>query len=425
MKNKLSALIFLIIIYPLSALSEIAVSTNWVCDIAGTIPLTGSGSSHSAACQSAIGGAVSAGYWYPVGDIQAYGSSSCSYIEWYEGNPNDPRGRKYPGIFNCTSHTSSYDCGLKKDDPAMFGTSSGLSCNALGCETQSSGYFLQGTGSNVLYDMVYTGNACVDGVPKDGSSPVPAPEGVFDQTTQYGDEVCAVINGQTVCTGSTVENRSGCGTFNGQPWCQDDYNTVQPGHCESVGDNGGVMCVSGESSPPAPDNGSIGQPANPDVSVLTPSGTVNNYYSPTTVSNSVSTVGSGGGSTGGGDSGGGSTGGDSGGATASEIGEQLGCEGDDCQQDYTKADQSYSDVDIAGAKQRFVDSINGLKDTALQSFNADFQLGSVSIEPIVFDLGPLGVFQITDLSSWLDYLIPLGYVMLIISFFHAFQIVIP
>lgn len=109
-----------------------------------------------------------------------------------------------------------------------------------------------------------------------------------------------VAGGDTVGCGSR-ENKN-CGEFNGDRVC---VGAIPPGTCVSF-ESGGVACVqqgdgSPPASPPAPNNGTTGTPAEPDGVVEAPTATggvlVGHYYGPGTVagSGSAPTVGAPGG----------------------------------------------------------------------------------------------------------------------------------
>lgn len=95
---------------------------------------------------------------------------------------------------------------------------------------------------------------------------------------------CVTMNGVTACH---TEEDTNCGTVNGVPVCVD---ALPPGDCFSMGSEG-YVCASTAGTPPAPDNGTPGQPAEADL-ILTDlqSGSVFNYYNSTTSSNSSTTV---------------------------------------------------------------------------------------------------------------------------------------
>lgn len=108
-------------------------------------------------------------------------------------------------------------------------------------------------------------------------------------------------NGTSLC----VEENSNCGTFNGERVCASEAPST--GQCKKLV-SGGYLCVQGASTPPAPDNGEEGQPAQPDGQLKKPgtgnsSGNTYNYYNSSTVNNSTGEGpgGTTGGTTGGGD----------------------------------------------------------------------------------------------------------------------------
>lgn len=80
--------------------------------------------------------------------------------------------------------------------------------------------------------------------------------------TPPDDRHCAIAFGIKVCdkpSNSNGEGGSSCGEVNGQAICPDK---MPEGGCVSAADT--VACTPSAGSPPAPDNGTPGQPANPD-----------------------------------------------------------------------------------------------------------------------------------------------------------------
>lgn len=86
------------------------------------------------------------------------------------------------------------------------------------------------------------------------------------------------------------EQRRNCGIYNGNRVC---VESTPPGGCVAYGD-GGAACrgtnngADPPATPPAPNNGTPGTPAEPDAQVVSPSGSTVNYYTSTTVSGSSS-----------------------------------------------------------------------------------------------------------------------------------------
>lgn len=106
---------------------------------------------------------------------------------------------------------------------------------------------------------------------------------VTPQTQGDGTEAqCASAGGRTVC----IEDGTQCGYYNGERVC---IAAVEDGQCVDT-PSGGRMCATNAGTPPAPDAGTPGVPAQPDAQIGgKPAGgnqTTNNYYSSDTVNNS-------------------------------------------------------------------------------------------------------------------------------------------
>lgn len=90
-----------------------------------------------------------------------------------------------------------------------------------------------------------------------------------------------------ICVDKGTQNKN-CGIYNGSRVC---VESVPPGGCVSY-PGGGVACkgpsggTSPPETPPAPNNGTPGEPAEADATVSSPGGSTVNYYSSTTVSGS-------------------------------------------------------------------------------------------------------------------------------------------
>lgn len=142
-----------------------------------------------------------------------------------------------------------------------------------------------GGSSCTMVNGVYTGSQ----VPSD--DPAPPPKGQAGDCTATG-------SGGFAC--SEANHGKNCGTFNGDEVCP---QSIPPGTCVSF-ESGGVACTT-SSTPPAPNNGTPGQPAAPTGKVSYTSQdssghnvtTTTNYYSSTVVNassgGSVDTNGSG------------------------------------------------------------------------------------------------------------------------------------
>ncbi|RZO82769.1 MAG: hypothetical protein EVA65_16525 [Oceanococcus sp.] len=90
------------------------------------------------------------------------------------------------------------------------------------------------------------------------------------------DQNCGTINGEAVCVGQP----DGCGTFNGVSMCPDDQG------CYDM-PSGSRVCPDGVQTPPAPDDGTPGQPADPDGEITDGDGNTFNYFGPGTVDGST------------------------------------------------------------------------------------------------------------------------------------------
>lgn len=109
---------------------------------------------------------------------------------------------------------------------------------------------------------------CESQGPGDGELPPGYPGQPFEDSDGDGiddtapkDRFCGIAFGLKVCDKSSQGQPGGssCGEVNGQTICPDKMPT---GGCVSAGD--AVVCDNNAGSPPAPDNGTPGQPASPD-----------------------------------------------------------------------------------------------------------------------------------------------------------------
>lgn len=118
-----------------------------------------------------------------------------------------------------------------------------------------------------------TGRSCgATGVPHDEYVPEVLEDSPNScQTNASGDLVC-------------MEESTNCGLYNGDRICMD---TVEDGECVSYA-SGGTACfvdTGGATAPPHPDDGTPGQPADPDMQ-LEGGGDTINYYNEETTNNS-------------------------------------------------------------------------------------------------------------------------------------------
>lgn len=132
-------------------------------------------------------------------------------------------------------------------------------------------------GGECFARLSFTGDQC-------GAEPDATSETLVDQP---GSTNCVAGDGVTVCAATSSQN---CGTVNGQAVCLD---SVPPGACTFLG-NGGMVCASSASSPPAPTDSGGMSPATPDGTFTAgsddTSDTTYNYFGPGTVSDSGTPV---------------------------------------------------------------------------------------------------------------------------------------
>lgn len=145
-----------------------------------------------------------------------------------------------------------------------------------GCEAlvASPTGFAACAGGQCFARVAFTGNQC-------GAEPDATGEVLVDEP---GNTNCVAGGGVTVCAAQSSQN---CGTVNGQSVC---LNSIPPGRCTFLG-NGGMVCASSASSPPAPTDSMGSSPATPDGSfnargASNESGSDFNYFGPGTVASS-------------------------------------------------------------------------------------------------------------------------------------------
>lgn len=102
-------------------------------------------------------------------------------------------------------------------------------------------------GGECFARVVFTGDQC-------GGEPDATGEDLVDEP---GDMNCVSGDGVTVCAAQDSQN---CGTVNGETVC---LNGIPPGRCTFLGD-GGMVCASSASAPPAPTEMDGMTPATPD-----------------------------------------------------------------------------------------------------------------------------------------------------------------
>lgn len=191
---------------------------------------------------------------------------------------------------------------------------------------------------------------------------------------------CVRVGATKVCASETKKN---CGSINGQYMCLGEATAPKPSNPCLTKEDGSSVCLKGTPTPPAPDNGTPGQKANPDaeLTLTTPSGgtmTIVHFNQPTTSGSSTngqggSTGGGTGGSAGGGQTGGGDTGGNgsgSGGGNGTGNGNGT-CESEECEGgEFTAPDGEYDFDDlsqeVADAKERLKEKYQSIRDEAKQ-----------------------------------------------------------
>ena len=102
--------------------------------------------------------------------------------------------------------------------------------------------------------------------------------------------ICQSAGGTMICDTQSAAGAN-CGSYNGDQVC---VQSVAPGTCASFR-GGAAVCqqaagTSAVQSPPAPNNGTAGQPAAPDETVTSSAGTVNYYSSATVARSSAATT---------------------------------------------------------------------------------------------------------------------------------------
>lgn len=136
-------------------------------------------------------------------------------------------------------------------------------------------------GGECFARVEFTGNQC-------GAEPDETGEVLADEP---GTTNCVSGGGVTVCAAQSSQN---CGTVNGQSVCLD---TIPPGRCTFLG-NGGMVCASDATAPPAPTDSGGMDAAMPDGAFTAAGNEAEeqeyNYFGPGTVASSgTSTSGSG------------------------------------------------------------------------------------------------------------------------------------
>jgi len=129
-----------------------------------------------------------------------------------------------------------------------------------------------GSGGGAVFTGVVTNENCDSGEPQ-----------VAEEDLEEGESCTAVGDGEYCASPNSGDGQ--CGYMNDTYIC---LNRVTPNECKPLGD-GGTVCGASAGTPPAPDDGTRGQPAAPDGTVQSQQGstaTTHNYYNSTTVSNS-------------------------------------------------------------------------------------------------------------------------------------------
>lgn len=194
-----------------------------------------------------------------------------------------PNGSAYPSQWqqNLTAATDAEGC---PSCPPAGDTITGLlpsriapsgSIDVFGCEFKATG------------PRVCTSTGCIAEVVSTGRPSSSTQQGSNAEKAAEGS--CKVDGGAQVCAEPRTDGRN-CGTVNGDRVCID---AAAPGQCVAY-QSGGVACVvsgstpnaAAPSTPPAPNNGTPGQPASPAAEVTDGSNTAN-YYPPSTVSGST------------------------------------------------------------------------------------------------------------------------------------------
>lgn len=297
-----------------------------------------------------------------------------------------------------------------------------------------------------LYKL--TGETC--GAPGSGGAIDPA------NTSTANNQDCATnSNGVKVCV--TAPN---CGTVNGESVCLGSAPT--PGNCTST-PKGNVYCTAtdwtggGLNSPPAPDNGTVGDKANPDASIGGPQGSsggssggsgggggsnvVVNQYGPCTLASStndqpplgsnVSCSGNGNGSSSGGSGGNGSSGGGDSLSGGTDCSSPPSCSGDAvqcyqateewnivCAYQRPSDDSTTTDVDagLTSAKNAGTPTSSVLQksgdDIDVSSWYSAQSVSGCSVQDVTLNLGRAGSVSV-PLSSYCSVFQDLGLLVLV------------
>ncbi|MDY6948555.1 MAG: hypothetical protein SXG53_22870 [Pseudomonadota bacterium] len=129
------------------------------------------------------------------------------------------------------------------------------------------------TGASCVYTQTQTNENCGPSAPEEEEPPPPG-------------EACTASGEVQFCRGNEDEDEN-CGFLNGEFICLDQ---TEDDGCQVMGD-GSRVCGPQAPTPPVPDNGTPGQPAEPDEVIQTPDNTFN-YYNNNTVNNSARPPGS-------------------------------------------------------------------------------------------------------------------------------------
>lgn len=233
---------------------------------------------------------------YTAGGVSCSGASSpgagqvaiCTYTEYWqcptcsEHNRNGSEGAGVE-VTSFSEDCPPDPCDSKSGKVASVGLDAvddlylNNACNN-GCKVQRSGQMMTlrpkaggGVSSTMLAAVIFTGKSCTDEVP-----------------VEEGD--CISGSGGRMCIEQQQQQAGkNCGTFNGEMMCVDEM----PANSCKAGANGGLACVvegQGAVAPEKlPDNGTQGVPANPDA-VIQNNGQTINYYGPSTVNNSHTSI---------------------------------------------------------------------------------------------------------------------------------------
>jgi hypothetical protein len=206
--------------------------------------------------------------------------------ECSDGIDNDNDGlTDYPSDPGCTSAQDDTEsnavCPIEgtpftqiTKEPGQAGWTCWLGCALRPQQEIELGMTITATSSNPTetykkYNREYTGAEC--------QVPDPAPEDVEESdefTTPAGDVIATEPD--------TAEQ---CIIINGVERC---YKLIPQEQCEENTFNGDVICTDESPTPPAPDNGTPGEPATPDLTIEetdangTPTGDGAKYYNPST-----------------------------------------------------------------------------------------------------------------------------------------------